>query len=377
MKIGLLTTSFPRHEGDLAGNFVLGFARALARRGHAIEVLCPEPAHGERPRFAGVEVRWLRYLPRTLEHTFYGAGVLDNLRRDPRAALGLLPFVLALGRATLASEWDAIVSHWALPCALIGGELARARGIPHLAVCHSADVFVLERLPGLVATRIAQTADAMLFSSRDLRRRFLARLAPLERAERAQRAHVCPMGIDPARPGPHLALTGPTLLSMSRLVPIKGLEHAIEAVRGTRWSLAIAGDGPARRELERRARGAPVQFLGMLRGEPKATWLRSADAFVLPSIALASGRTEGMPTALLEAMEHGLPVIASDTGGVSDVVRDGENGFLVPPGDARAIAAALEVLPPRRAAMSTAARETAAQYHWDVLAPYLDELLQS
>lgn len=375
MKIGLLTTSFPRREGDLAGNFVLGFARALARRGHQVEVLCPEPADGACPRFADVEVRWVRYLPRALEHTFYGAGVLDNLRRDPRAFLGLLPFTFALGRAAAAGSWDAIVSHWALPCALIGGEIARVRGIPHLAVCHSADVFVLERLPGLVATRIAETADALLFSSRDLRRRFLARLAPLQRAERTQRAHVCPMGIDPALEAERVELASPTLLSMSRLVPIKGLEHAIEAVRGTSWTLAIAGEGPARAELERLARGAPVRFLGLLQGSQKSAWLRSADAFVLPSIPLQSGRTEGMPTALLEAMDHGLPVIASDTGGVSDVVRDGENGFLVPPADAQAIARALHALPSRRAAMSVAAKETAAQYHWDVLAPHLDELL--
>ncbi len=368
MKIGLLTTSFPRREGDPAGSFVLGFARALARRGHTLEVLCPEPASGAKPQFEGLDVRWVRYLPRALEHTFYGAGVVDNLRRAPWTALGLAPFTAALARQAWSRSWDAVVSHWALPCAL-----AAPPGIPHLAVCHSADVFALERLPRVFAAQVARSADAMVFASRDLRRRFLARLTPVHSGELAPRAHVCPMGIDPARDGERLPLTGPTLLSMGRLVPIKGVEHAIEAVRGTQWRLAIAGDGPERAHLARIAQGAPVRFVGVIRGVHKAAWLRSADAFVLPSVALASGRTEGMPTTLLEAMEYGLPVIASDTGGVRDVVHDGENGFLVPPGDAHAIRAALSRV--RDPALSRDARETAAQYHWDVLAPRFEALL--
>jgi glycosyltransferase involved in cell wall biosynthesis len=376
--IGLLTTSFPRREGDLPGNFVLGFARALAARGHRLEVLCPEPSTGLRPAFEGIDVHWVRYAPRPLERTFYGAGVLDNLRREPLAALGLLPFVFALGRdaRARAARWDAVVSHWALPCALIAGELR----LPHLAVLHSADVFLLERLPARAtfAERIATRADALLFSSRDLRRRFLALLEPVQRSELAQRAHVCPMGIEPALPSEarpalraRLGLVGPTLLSLSRLIPIKGLQHAIAALEGD-WELAIAGDGPERATLERAARGKRVRFLGTLHGREKSDWLHAADAFVLPSVRLASGRTEGMPVALLEAMEHGLPVIASNTGGVADVVRDGENGLLVPPADASAIRAALGALKP---GMAKAARRTAQLYHWAELAPMFETLL--
>src|SRR3954454_12000613 len=101
MRIGLLTTSFPRFVGDVPGHFVLGFARALSELGHTIEVLAPEPR--ERAFMAplslpGVSVHWVRYAPRPLERTFYGAGVLDNLRSDPLAALGLMPFTAALAR---------------------------------------------------------------------------------------------------------------------------------------------------------------------------------------------------------------------------------------------------------------------------------------
>jgi glycosyltransferase involved in cell wall biosynthesis len=417
MRIGLLTTSFPRREADVPGAFVLGFARALSARGHQLTVLAPEPAEREfsaPPRFSGIAVHWVRYLvPRSLERTFYGAGVLDNLRRDPRAALGLAPFVVALTAqaAGRARGWDAVVSHWALPCALIAGWL----GVPHLAVLHSADVFLLERLPQRrrLARHIARGADELLFSSRALRERFLALLRPLERAELGARCHVCAMGIEASAPprrgessgpsrrselGPpskrselnapsgrdaarrELGLNGFSVLSMGRLIELKGIEHAIDAlVALPEVELIVAGEGPLRARLEQRARRARarVRFVGEIHGAAKHTWLSAADAFVLPSVVLPSGRSEGVPGCLLEAMDHGLPVVASDVGGVSDVVQAERNGLLVPPADAGALAAALTRLSDRklRAALGREARKTAALYHWDVLAPRIEELL--
>ena len=381
MTIGLLTTSFPRRQGDVPGQFVLGFARSLAVLGHRVEVLAPEP--NERmapPAFEGVDVSWLPYLPvRALQRTFYGAGVLDNVRRAPFSALGLGPFVVAMAREARRRKWQAVVSHWALPCALVAAELDVPR---HLAVLHSADVFLLEQLPlrRLLATRIASGADELLFSSRALRARFLALLSPVERGQVATRCHVCAMGIEPAGAAgdraalrAQLGLRGFTVLSLGRLIALKGIDHAIAAVAQLPDAeLVIAGDGPDRARLERLA-GPRVRFVGELHGAQKSRWFQAVDAFVLPSIVLPSGRSEGMPTTLLEAMEHGLPVVASDVGGVSDVVKSGENGVLVPAADPDAIAHALHTV---RAAsgLMAGARKTAAMYHWSELGPRLLEL---
>jgi glycosyltransferase involved in cell wall biosynthesis len=255
-------------------------------------------------------------------------------------------------------------------------------------------VFVLERLPSarlrrLLATRIGTRARALLFSSRDLRRRFLALLDPLVRAELGARAHVCPMGIDPALPTTEpravlrerLSLDRFTLLGLSRLIPLKGLEHAIDAASALpEIELVMAGYGPERDALEAHAkrRGARVRFVGATYGAAKSDWLRAADVFVLPSIQLANGRTEGMPSTVLEAMEHGLPVIASDVGGVGDTVRTGENGFLVRAGSAAEIESAVRALvadTTLRDQLAIGATETAALYHWEVLAPRIEELL--
>jgi glycosyltransferase involved in cell wall biosynthesis len=97
--------------------------------------------------------------------------------------------------------------------------------------------------------------------------------------------------------------------------------------------------------------GAKVQLLGERRDV--AVILALSDLFVLPS------RWEGMPNAVLEAMAAGLPVLATRVDGTLDVVRDGETGILVPPGDDRALAAALLAIgrdPARRRSLGAAGR---------------------
>jgi glycosyltransferase involved in cell wall biosynthesis len=192
------------------------------------------------------------------------------------------------------------------------------------------------------------------------------------------------MGIEPRSdaateraPTDHLVL-----LALGRLVPIKGFAHAIRAVAGMHGvELVIAGEGPERAPLEALARslGARVRFAGEVRGAEKEALFCAAHAFVLPSIELDSGRTEGMPTTVLEAMEYGLPVIASRTGGVSDVVEHEHNGLLVPAGDERALHSAIEQLRDRaqRTRLGQNARDTAQQFHWDTLAPHFESLLGS
>lgn len=390
MRIGVLTTSFPRFGGDVAGHFVLGFCRALSARGHQLQVLAPEPAEGAAPDFGDIELQWVPYLrPRSLQRSFYGAGVPDNLRRDPRAWLGLAPFSAALLQASqkAVERWDAIVSHWALPCALVAGAVRGSR--PHLAVMHSADVHALDRLPagGHIARRVAASAGPMVFSSRPLRQQFLAHMDPVKRVQVAARSHVCAMGIDATPPfagdrralRQQLGLKGLTVLSMGRLVPIKGIDILLQAAtRLPEVQWVVAGDGPARATLERQA-PANVRFVGMLRGEQKRSWLAAADAFAIPSLQLPSGRTEGTPTTVLEAMDVGLPVVASQVGGLGELVREGRNGLPVKAGDPLALAGAVERLRDRnlRRRLGRGARRTASEYHWHHLVTHFEDLLES
>ena len=180
MKIGVLSTSYPRHETDIAGCFVRDANREFAQRGHQVEVLIPE---GELSRQNGsddpttvIEIPYLR--PRSLQRTFHGSGVINNIASNPMRAIGALSFLpnLALKARQSAHHWDAIVSHWCLPCGLIGGQLAT--DLPHLVIFHSADVQLLEKLPlrRQLAAAILHGASALHFVAAHLKARFFALL---------------------------------------------------------------------------------------------------------------------------------------------------------------------------------------------------------
>jgi glycosyltransferase involved in cell wall biosynthesis len=172
------------------------------------------------------------------------------------------------------------------------------------------------------------------------------------------------------------------LLTLARLVPVKGLPTALRALalRGDlEW--LIAGDGPDRSELEAIARAASlrVRLLGTVTGADKAALLRAADAFVLPSRVLPSGRSEGAPTALLEAMAAGLPVIAADVGGVGEVLAAGERGWLFEPNTLGALEAAVDRVRvgsrEQRALRVAAALAFAERQTWPALAPRIEACL--
>jgi glycosyltransferase involved in cell wall biosynthesis len=137
-----------------------------------------------------------------------------------------------------------------------------------------------------------------------------------------------------------LGLDGAVVAFAGRLGPQKALEIALEAVAAVPGvMLAIAGDGPDRAKLERRARklglDARVRFLGSVSREGVLRLFRAADASVL------SSRWENFPHTVVEALAVGSPVIATAVGGVPEVVHDGENGLLVAPGDSHALAGAI------------------------------------
>lgn len=129
----------------------------------------------------------------------------------------------------------------------------------------------------------------------------------------------------------------------------------------------LAGDGPERKQMEKLAESIDsggcfsIKFLGWKNRSEMYELYQKADIFVLPS------RDEGMPNALLEAMASALPVVATKVPGSEELVKDGQNGFLIEKEDKKALAQALEKLildQNLRIKMGTAGRRTAGEYSW-------------
>lgn len=373
MRIGLLSTSYPTREDDAAGRFVEAMAHALVARGHAVDALFPEHPTRDHPRGSNPSLAPLAYArPRHLERTFYGAGVPDNVRANPAIALlgGAFSLRLLAEAQSRARRWDAVVAHFLLPTGLVAATL----GLPAVVIAHSADLHLLERLPGRRAlARFLDARATLWFVSDDARRRFERvlgrhlRRAPL----------VSPMGIAPILPYPRgearaslgLSEAAFVVAALARLVPIKGLDVAIDALAGRRDAvLVVGGEGPEADALARRAArlGVDLRLLGPLGPEGKRTLFGAADAFVVPSRTLPSGRSEGVPVAMLEALSAGLPVVASRVGGIPSAALPGV--VLVPEGDPAALAAALRgpLEPPR---------DLTRLPTWDALASRLEAAL--
>jgi phosphatidylinositol alpha-1,6-mannosyltransferase len=263
--------------------------------------------------------------------------------------------------------------------------LVALRRVPYAVFVHGADLNDYHARPiwGRLARWVIAGADAVIANSR-----FTASLVERLLPGVARRIIVLPMGVDPPRavdPAAVEALrrryalgAGPVLLSVSRLVAMKGHDVVIEALPrlagrfpGVRY--LIAGDGPERARLvglaKERGVADRVLFAGIVPAAELPAHYRLATLFVQLSRATSEyDGLEGFGLTFLEAASYGLPSVAGRSGGVPEAVADGESGLLVPPSDAAALAAAVARLLADRAErerMAQAARRWAEAHTWE------------
>jgi glycosyltransferase involved in cell wall biosynthesis len=200
-------------------------------------------------------------------------------------------------------------------------------------------------------------SDAARWWTRQLHNRAEVNLCTSEAAkdyllkEGIKRVHLWPQGVDARRFHPDKASekwrerlsgghpSGRLLLYVGRLAPEKGIERLkaiLREVPGTR--LAIVGDGPARRDLEREFAGTATVFTGILQGEDLAAAYASADAFLFPST------TDTLGLAMIEALASGLPIVAARSGASHEIVDEEENGLLYEADSAHSLVAAVRRL---------------------------------
>lgn len=368
MRIGVVTTSYPRTPGDPAGCFVAELSDWIASRGHRVEVI----AAGD----PGIDDSWQSLPVRRVSAApglFYEGGAPDALRGG-RAALDAVRFGARLAREVRlrSAHWDGIVAHWLVPSALAASMVASQ--LPLWAIAHGGDVHLLRKL-GLTrptARLLLRPSVHVNFVSQALREAFAECGGRLGR-RLADRSSTLSMGVNLEHfeqlPSLRQQNDEPLLLFLGRLVPIKGADVLLDALAETRANLqvVIAGDGPERARLEKKARGLglDVSFPGEVQGADRDALLARANLVVIPSRPFR-GRSEGMPRVALEALACGAELVVTDTGGLAEMPES--ICHRVAADDPRALARVIETVAAGRQA-AYAPGHWLEERGWNALAP--------
>ncbi len=351
MRILHIVTAFPRQPNDPIAPWLVDLLRRLQERGHEVEVLASSYRGLGDQTYGTLPVHRFRYFPARWERLTHEETAPDRMRRSPLYAIMPL-FFLAAGmrrawQLARRTRYDIIHVHWPMPMALLGWAAQRARSTPMVTTFYGIELrWVQSRLPFLrwlvrwAARASAQAVAISTYTARELRK-FID--VPIE---------VIPYTADLAAPAlaerPR-SRPEPSILFVGRLIERKGVAHLIRALgalrRETPARLVVIGEGPERPRLEHLARevgvAEHVEFRGRVSDDALRHAYATADVFVLPSVLDSRQDTEGLGVVLLEAMNYSVPVIASDIGGITDIVQHDRTGLLVPPGNEVALAAAL------------------------------------
>jgi colanic acid/amylovoran biosynthesis glycosyltransferase len=357
MRIVYLTQRLPYGEGE---TFIVPEVEALLAAGHEL-LIVPRSSNDpvvhdnvgglmlrtrRLPRAPGIAAAMAGALIRRPRRTIGAFWSLRRTRPRRRALANAVATAQGVWLAGMARAWgaDHIHAHWAHLTATLAMGASAVSGIPWSFTAHRYDV-VLNNL-------LTEKLRSARFG-RFIAQQTLAMARPLVAPDALARATVLHMGVSlpPAPVGKHPERATPAVLCPARLVPVKGHRYLIEAAallvdRGMAFELWLAGDGPEADsiagQIDRLGLSARVRRLGTVpHGELLRMYReREVDCVVLPSVDLGGGLHEGLSVALIEAMAYSVPVIATRTGGLPELL-DGGAGVLIPPADPPALADAL------------------------------------
>ncbi len=363
MKIGVLTHNYPRYRGDFSGRFIEALSEELARQGHQVTILAPwDAAYARQPGDHRVSLALYRYAPRAAWHRL---GYMRSMAADVklRAAAYLLAPGLFLCGAVAVARWvarerpDVLHAHWALPNGFLAALAARRYGVPLAISIPGSDATVAAQNP--VFRRMARFAfdQAGLITANSTA---LRDVAVHELGANLRKFDLIAYGVDPdaLRPDPAggTALRGElgipadafVLLAVGRMVYKKGFDRLLRAaalLEAQTWKLIFVGEGDLWAEWQRLAQelglGERVHWAGNVPADRIGAYYNMADALAMPSVTRPA---DGLNVTVLDAMSCAKPVIGTNAAGHELAIRDGVNGFIVPEGDAPALARAIAAL---------------------------------
>ena len=343
----VLATTFPRWKNDSEPAFVFNLSKRLAKKGFKISVLVPgAPGALSYEEMGGLKIyRFTYFYPVSLQKLCYDGGALPNLKNSWLARVEL-PFFLLFQFLHIAwiikkENIEMIHCHWIVPQGFFCAIYKKIFKIPLLLTAHAGDVFALNNYLIKLCARFTISESDFCTANSKATQKALKVICDKKNIE------IIPMGVDlkdyntkkydSSLKEKH-EIHGAFLLAVGRFVEKKGLKYLIDAMpmilsKKPDAKLHIIGFGPEEKRLkthviEKNLENSVI-FPGKKSPSELSKYFATADILIGPSIVTKSGDTEGLGVVFLEAFASKTAVIASNVGGIPDIVIHGKTGLLV------------------------------------------------
>ncbi|MBN1291346.1 MAG: glycosyltransferase [Candidatus Latescibacteria bacterium] len=365
MKVCTLTHTYPRFEGDINAPFVEHLMKHIAREDVEVSVLTAyDPAWNRTAGDHTIDLRTYRYVwPERLHILGYSRTIEGNVRfRKHVLALSPLLFLgayRAFKRLVKEKKPDVLHAHWILPNGYIAAKVSQATGVPLLIQLHGSDIFTAEK--NILFRKMARFAGSLaryiISPSPDLTQRLgklgidTGKIGLVPNTVEANfSTDVSDADALQLRKKLGIPEGNTVVLAMGRMVYVKGFDYLLDAFRKVAGQfhgviLVLAGGGVLFDEMKALTASLGIANRVIMPGpvmrDDVPKYFKMADIFVVPSIKHESGAVDGLPVVVPEAMAAGLPIIASNVGGIPVLVWDKQNGLLVPERNPDALASAI------------------------------------
>jgi glycosyltransferase involved in cell wall biosynthesis len=335
LSVLVITSVYPRFHEDQEVPWLRASLSHLKNAG--VKIIVIAPAHKACPSISidGIEVHRFRYAPAKYEILTHDEGAPSKMARNPLLQLLAIPYIIS---GSFLALWlclkfkpKIIHAHWPFPHGFMACFAKIFYRVPVVLNFHGAELLLMRKKKWIKPFLKFFIKHAnLIFANSSF-------TAGKIKAIYNKNVELSPYGttFDNSLKCDKSGSGKFTILFVGRHIERKGIAYLIKAaamLNSEKFQVRIAGTGDLTEKLQEQAKNeAPEQvlFLGKLSKEDLADEYKNANCFVLPAIVDSKGDTEGLGVVLIEAAEYGLPLVASDVGGIGDVVLHKKTGLLV------------------------------------------------
>lgn len=379
-KLLVTGSTFPRWNGDTEPRFVLDLSVALTEY-YDVTVLVPAaPNAKETEIMEGVNVERYHYFPIHKWETLCYPGAIVPRIKEKKARALLVPFLfvsLFFNLLKRMKYYDVVHAHWLIPQGIIQSFFKK----PYIVTGHGADVTSLNvSVIKKLKEKCMKNASGITAVSSHLKSE-MEKLGGKNIVIQPMGCHTDKFSAKYCKDNYFNQNGKKVILFVGRLAEKKGVQYLIEAMENIDAKLVIVGKGPLEDALKKQAEKykEKILFMGPKTHEELKIIYASADLFVAPSVTAKDGDVEGFGLVILEAMASGLPVVASKSGGIVDLIEDGVNGILAEERNSKDLADKINYLINNREKyeeLVTQTRITAEKYDYKIIAQKYAQIIE-